>query len=363
VLYAQSNNLTNIGIGLDWENLVGTLDATNNWWGTTDPTAVQNLATYGNTNPVVNINFAPWLAVAGASISGQVFDPVTGSGVGGVPVLLQPTSGAPATQMTTDSAGFYSFSSLAPGSYVVSEPAVSGRTQTSPASGQYLLTVNIGDYLTGVSFGSSDLHYPYLQHTYQDMVGQGIDPSLLTWSNAQLDAGAWPGNVIWQFAQTLPYRVTVVTNLYQSALGVPPKPQQLGQALSILATGGTMTEVRAELYASPDFYKVCGRNDRAWVKAVFLAAWGKRISRSKLDYYLNLLQHGASHLRVARMILSLQNVDVGTTLVQSWWLQYIHRFAAPAELNPYVQMLRGGWPENLVLAVLLTSPTYMAQVP
>ena len=97
-----------------------------------------------------------------ASISGTKFNDANGNGVfdagetgvSGVTILLQGSSGQPAST-TTDSSGNFSFTGLSPGTYTVSEVLPSGFTQTVPGgAGTISVTVAAGESRKGLLFGN-----------------------------------------------------------------------------------------------------------------------------------------------------------------------------------------------------------------
>src|SRR5262249_38599491 len=55
---------------------------------------------------------------------------------------------------TTDANGNYSFTNLAPGTYVVAEEAQPGWVQTAPNGGTHTVTVGSGQVVTGLDFGN-----------------------------------------------------------------------------------------------------------------------------------------------------------------------------------------------------------------
>ncbi|HUI39690.1 MAG TPA: SdrD B-like domain-containing protein, partial [Methanothrix sp.] len=61
---------------------------------------------------------------------------------------------------TTDATGWYSFTSLQPGGYIVSELAKQGWTQTAPHGGSYTFTLTSGETRLGMDFGNRNNNLP-----------------------------------------------------------------------------------------------------------------------------------------------------------------------------------------------------------
>ncbi|HYQ87603.1 MAG TPA: SdrD B-like domain-containing protein [Bacteroidota bacterium] len=92
-------------------------------------------------------------------INGGVFNDANGNGLRdngepGLPNRLLRLSGGKTDSTLTDANGHYSFDSLAPGTYTVSERVDPGYVQTSPCAGTYTLTVTQNSILDGNDFGN-----------------------------------------------------------------------------------------------------------------------------------------------------------------------------------------------------------------
>ena len=94
-----------------------------------------------------------------ASVSGTVYEDLNGDSAKGgaeqgLPNWRVKISGGANDSVLTDSAGNYSFSNLAPGSYTVSEALQAGWHRTQPAAGSYTVSLSGGSNLTGKDFGN-----------------------------------------------------------------------------------------------------------------------------------------------------------------------------------------------------------------
>jgi uncharacterized repeat protein (TIGR01451 family) len=96
-----------------------------------------------------------------ATVSGAKFNDLNGNGIRntGEPGLanwtIKITDSSGNTQTTTtDSAGNYTFTVPAPGTYTISEVPQSGWTQTAPSGGTYTLTVSAGQTVSNRDFGN-----------------------------------------------------------------------------------------------------------------------------------------------------------------------------------------------------------------
>jgi len=118
-----------------------------------------------------------------ASISGTKFNDANGNGVldsgepgmSGVTILLQGSSGPPAST-TTDSSGNFSFTGVSPGTYTVSEVSPPGFTQTVPGgAGTISVTVAAGEDRKGLLFGNQAIGTASISGTkYLDLNKDGL---------------------------------------------------------------------------------------------------------------------------------------------------------------------------------------------
>jgi hypothetical protein len=134
----ENNNLNGVSPELEDCPTPIAFDATNNYWGDPSGPYHPTLNSDGLGSRVSDrVAFEPWLEEAinppaTFSISGQITkDTAVGEGLPGVTVILQGDLPDPLTT-TTDPDGYYSFSGLSDGSYLVS-PSLAGYIFTPPS--------------------------------------------------------------------------------------------------------------------------------------------------------------------------------------------------------------------------------------
>src|SRR5262249_47794046 len=94
---------------------------------------------------------------------------------------------------------------------------------------------------------------------YRDLLGREPDAGGLAHFSGLLDRNAATRAQIVRLIENSPeYRTRVIRNLYQTLLGRDADPAGLSLFLGFLASGGTITQIRAILIGSPEYYARAG---------------------------------------------------------------------------------------------------------
>ncbi len=218
----QYNNVTdpsgvnNISLAIDNNPSGGALS------GTTTAAEVNGVATFSDLSidqvgvgytlvataaGLTNVVSQPFNITPPTKISGQKFNDLNGNGVKdpGEPGLQGWTikldidnDGSVDATTSTDANGDYSFVNMPPGTHKLTEALQSGWTQTAPASGSHIVTVQTGDDLQNINFGNFK-NVTISGRKFEDENGDGSgvgDSGLGGWTifldannNGALDAG------------------------------------------------------------------------------------------------------------------------------------------------------------------------------
>jgi len=153
-----------------------------------------------------------------ALITGLKFNDLNGNGVrdSGEPGLanwtIQVTNSTGNTQTTTtDSAGNYSLTVPAPGTYTVAEVLQSGWTQTAPTTGTYSVTVSPGQVITNFNFGNKKQTGCDLEIKKEVKPNPLVSGQQATVTITVKNVGAGPCHGPTQVAESMPAGLTLVS--------------------------------------------------------------------------------------------------------------------------------------------------------
>jgi hypothetical protein len=156
IISISGNNFTNIGTNgiVASGDSNATINLTNNYWGTTVPANIAaKIMDHVKNSALPTVSYNPFLNSSPGAITGLAFNDVNDNGVqdsgepglGGVFIYLDTNNngvfdtGEPST--TTNSAGQFSFTGLAPGTYVVRESTPVGYVETDPSASAVATTI------------------------------------------------------------------------------------------------------------------------------------------------------------------------------------------------------------------------------
>jgi hypothetical protein len=184
--------------------------------------------------------------------------------------------------------------------------------------GQTVASTGGGSSSTGGSGGSGGLVPPaaappvsmtpsqqFVTQVFQSLLGRNPDQNSLTTLATFLDQGAINQyQFILAVEQSPEYLGRAVNQMYRSVLGraADPSGQQAGTLF--LEAGGTPDGLKALLYGSPEFYQKAGRNDPAFLAALFGDVTGQSLDTAMFNALDGLLNSGTPRAAVARMLLA-----------------------------------------------------------
>src|SRR5262249_49759495 len=136
------------------------------------------------------------------------------------------------------------------------------------------------------------------------------------------------------------YRIKVVRDLYRAYLGREADPFGLNVFVGFLASGGTITQLRAILLGSPEYFAKAGGTNLGWLKADYRVVLGRDLDPVGRDFCGRLLLLGVSRTQVALFILT--STEGYTKLVSGFYQAYLHRAPDPRGLANFVFRLQHG---------------------
>jgi hypothetical protein len=119
--------------------------------------------------------------------------------------------------------------------------------------------------------------------------------------------------------------------------------------------------VIASLLSSPEyFYRVGAGSNIGFLTALYRDVLGRPIDPSGAAAWTYLLEHGWNRSTVVNMLLG--SMEAKQVLVQGFYQRFLHRAADSGGLNAFANALRQGMRDDQVIAILVGSGEYAANV-
>lgn len=153
------------------------------------------------------------------------------------------------------------------------------------------------------------------------------------------------------------YRTLKLDALYRTYLRRAADAAGLAGFLEFLTTGGTFTQVRTALLASPEYYQTRGgSSDAGFLTALYQDVLGRDVDPVGQASFTPLLAAGTSRATVALHVLLSE--EARRRLVDSYYTLYLRRPADPAGLAGFSAALGQGATEEQVIAAIVASEEY-----
>ena len=280
--------------------------------------------------------------------------------------MLDP--GEPTT--TTNASGAYSFTGLAPGTYVVREVLLGGTILSAPSTGSYSLTVTSGSSLTNKNFADvltsitvpltlppntafpsqGNANADYVEAIYRAVLDRNADPGGLSSWTAHLNDGSYTRTQVVQGIRNSPeHFAQEVDAFYQTLLGRSADASGQAYWVSQLQNGVREEQIAFDFLDSSEYL---GKGDKYFVDSMYLSLLGRSFDATGEAYWLNELGDNASgspthtaaltHAQVINDFLySAESLD---RLVEGYYEVFLQRQADPGGLQGWVTELQDGLP-------------------
>lgn len=212
-------------------------------------------------------------------------------------------------------------------------------------------------------FGSlQGVNQSFVAQVYRDLLQREADAGGLIAFSGLLDQGtATRAQVVQAIENSLEYHTLVVENLYQKLLSRAADPIGLNGWIGFLNQGGTAEQLEALFIGSAEYFaRRGGGNNDAFLQAVYLDVLGRAIDPSGARTWGQLLRDQGSRSQVALLILGSPESDQDE--VENLYNQLLHRAADPGGLKASVAALQQGVPNEVLVAVIVSSDEYFAHV-
>jgi hypothetical protein len=201
----------------------------------------------------------------------------------------------------------------------------------------------------------------YVTWVYQDLFGVPPSAAVVAALANRLDRGVSRVRMVRDLLRSPEYRSQWVQSLYRTLLHRRPSKKELAQALRFLAHGGTLQQLEVWLFASAEYFqKRAGGTGAGFLQALFHDVLGQGPDPRTVLALSGLLTEASWRLEAATIML--RSVPADVQLVTGFYKRFLHVRPDGKSLRLSLSRLQRGVREEVVLADLLASPAYFAQV-
>jgi hypothetical protein len=216
-------------------------------------------------------------------------------------------------------------------------------------------------FFTSTEYQNGASNVLWLQSVYQDVLGRTADGAdqLGGWLALLNDQGLSRTVVANDILTSPESENREVAALAEQFLGQAPDAPTLSGLVGQLQTSGRLSDVRASLLASADYFNQQGATSTGYVQALYRDLLNRSPSAAEVQVWVGQLQNGATRLQVAAAFLA--SLEYQDQLVQGLYVTYLGRFPTDAELTLEISLLQSTGTEADVAATLIGSGEYLAQ--
>ncbi len=203
----------------------------------------------------------------------------------------------------------------------------------------------------------------YVAQLYRDLLHrEAEDFGIAVWSGA-LSQGAAPEEVVLGITQSREYQSKLVQSLYREWLGREAEPFGLNSFVEVLQSGGTLAQVQEAILGSAEYFDHVGRSVTDFLAALYADLLGPNrvVDPAGAAAFGTALAQGTARADVARAILDSDEAALQT--VHGLYEQFLHRPPDEHGVTIFVGALEHGMAAEEVLAKILISKEYLAQLP
>jgi hypothetical protein len=214
----------------------------------------------------------------------------------------------------------------------------------------------VADYTSDVTANER-----FITQAYLDLLGRRPSSTDVALFDSLLGGGATRTDVAAALLASDEYRAALVTSIYDAYLRRTPTSGELAVQVASLADGATDEEVRASVLGSAEYFENEGGSTvDGFLHALFVDVLGRPIDSVSEAFYLGL---AASATRTEIALDVLVSDEARARFVSGAYEQFLGRSPSPSELQAFVQALQSGATDEDVIADVVGSNEYLANVP
>jgi hypothetical protein len=207
---------------------------------------------------------------------------------------------------------------------------------------------------------SAPLNQAYVTQLYVSVLQRQPDPAGLTfWTNQLNQNLATMSQVALGFTTSPEFRMLEVQDVYQQYLHRSADPIGLSGWTQYLVQGHTVEQLQAEIVASQEYLqRRLGGNTANFLGTVIMDTFNRSVTQADRNMFGNDFNSYGARRSTAQDIFATN--EYRQDLVESYYQTYLHRNADPIGLNASVAALGNGVTNEMLIAVIVSSPEFVS---
>jgi hypothetical protein len=207
----------------------------------------------------------------------------------------------------------------------------------------------------------------WITQIYPGLLGRPAGANDLNYWLGVLKGGATRQDVVGSVMQSGEYirhdGSQWLPQVYQQLLGRAPRAADYTYWLNALAAGTSHEQVIANIVVSPEYLSHLSNQPAAWVGQVYVQLLGRPAGTADLNYWLGVLNGGASEADLARQILQSNEYqgDAWRNWISRLYAGLLGRSASGSDLNYWASVWQSGASPAAALTAIVTSPEFRSR--
>jgi autotransporter-associated beta strand protein len=207
---------------------------------------------------------------------------------------------------------------------------------------------------------AASLNQAYVTQLYVSLLGRQPDSGGLTfWTNLLNQNRATMSQVALGFTTSQEFRMLEVQDVYQKYLHRSADSIGLSGWTQYLEQGHTLEQLEAEIVASSEYLqrRLNGTTDN-FLATVIMDTFNRSVTQADRNLFGDDFGSYGDRRRAGRKIFA--TTEYQQDLVESYYQSYLDRSADPGGLNASVAALKNGVSDEMLIAVIVSSPEFVS---